>query len=337
MIKLIKKIYSKNKSVINGTILFFLVLFCYEFFVPPKIFSKEFFTYEAQKGKGDEEISSELEKLGIINNDYFFRIYVIISGRHGKLQAGKYSFSPRMSVARIVKKLAEGDVIKEKILIYEGWDLVDIKKYFIEKGICQDKTFLDAVGKYYDFDFLRDKPKDQDLEGYIFPDTYEVSGSDTCEEAILKTLSNFDKKLTPELRNEIVKQKKTIFEIITMASIIEKEVKKPEDKKIVSGILWKRIEGDMPLQVDSTINYITGKNHAGVLIKDTKIDSPYNTYKYYGLPKGPISNPGMDSILAAIYPKASPYWYYLSANGTGKTIFSRTLQEHALARAKYLD
>ena len=121
-----------------------------------------------------------------------------------------------------------------------------------------------------------------------------------------------------------------------MASILEKEVKTTEDKKIVSGILWKRLVNDMSLQIDSTINYITNKSEARVAIKDTKIDSPYNTYKYQGLPLGPISNPGIDSILAAIYPIESPYWYYLSASTTGKTIFSKTLLEHNQAVAKYL-
>ena len=121
-----------------------------------------------------------------------------------------------------------------------------------------------------------------------------------------------------------------------MASILEKEVVSLHDKKIVAGILWKRIANGVPLQVDSTINYITQKNNASVSVKDTDIDSPYNTYKYSGLPKGPISNPGIDSIMAAIYPTKSQYWYYLSADGTGKTIFSQTLEEHAAAIAKYL-
>ena len=105
---------------------------------------------------------------------------------------------------------------------------------------------------------------------------------------------------------------------------------------MVSGILWKRLAVGMPLQVDATINYITNKNDAGVAIKDTKINSPYNTYKYAGLPAGPISSPGMDSILAAIYPTKNDYWYWLSANGTGKTIFSKTLDQHNIARVKYL-
>jgi UPF0755 protein len=106
-----------------------------------------------------------------------------------------------------------------------------------------------------------------------------------------------------------------------------------DDKKIVSGILWKRLAIGMPLQLDATINYITDKNVPGVSIKDTKIDSPYNTYKYKGLPKGPISNPGTDSIMAAIYPKTTNYWFYLS---DGITHFSETLEQHNIARALYL-
>jgi UPF0755 protein len=126
---------------------------------------------------------------------------------------------------------------------------------------------------------------------------------------------------------------KSVFEIITMASMLEKEVRSLEDKKIVSGILWKRMEVGMPLQLDATINYITVKSNPGVAVKYTKIDSTYNTYKYVGLPKGPISNPGMNSIIAAINPKDSPYWFYLS---DGRTIFSKTFEDHCTNKAKYL-
>jgi UPF0755 protein len=147
-------------------------------------------------------------------------------------------------------------------------------------------------------------------------------------------LSNFSKKLNTGLREQIISQKKTVFEIITMASVIEKEVRTMDDKKIVSGIFWKRLETDMALQSCATVNYITGKNDPGVSLKDLEIDSPYNTYKYRGLPKGPISNPGLDSILSAIYPDQSKYWYYLSTS-TGKIIFSKTFAEHRAAQAKY--
>ena len=147
--------------------------------------------------------------------------------------------------------------------------------------------------------------------------------------------ANFEKKLTPDLRAKIEEQGKTIFEIITMASIIEKEVITLEDKKLVSGILWKRIGIGMPLQSCATISYITGKKTTKVSVEETQIDSPYNTYKYAGLPIGPICNPGMDSIIAAIEPEQSPYWYHLSTL-EGETIFSRTFEEHNIAKAKYL-
>jgi len=184
------------------------------------------------------------------------------------------------------------------------------------------------------FDFLKDKPKDIGLEGYLFPDTYQISKGETCEEIIDLMLANFGKKLTPDLREEIITQKKSIFDIVTMASMIEKEVRTLSDKKIVSGILWKRIAVGMPLQLDATINYITQRSDPSVAIKATKINSPYNTYMYSGLPKGPISSPGIDSITSAIYPKQTKYWFYLS---DGKTIFSETLDQHNEAKAKYLN
>jgi len=120
-----------------------------------------------------------------------------------------------------------------------------------------------------------------------------------------------------------------------MASLIEKEVKTKEDKEVVSGILWKRLKNNIPLQVDATITYLTGKKTTKIPLEDLQIDSLYNTYKYKGLPLGPICNPGLDSIKTAIYPKNSEYWYYLSTP-EGATIFSKNLEEHNIAKAKYL-
>ncbi len=182
---------------------------------------------------------------------------------------------------------------------------------------------------------MKDKPKNLNLEGYIFPDTYEIRKEENLEEIIIKTLQNLDSKLTKDIREDIDQQKRTIFEIITMASMIEKEVRTLEDKKIVSGILWKRLENNMPLQVDATIFYITGKKGTAISIEELKIDSLYNTYKYMGLPLGPICNPGLESIISAVYPEASDFWFYLSTP-EGETIFSKTLKEHNIAKAKYL-
>jgi UPF0755 protein len=308
----------------------------FEIYSPLNPNSNETITYAVQKGWGDSEIAKDLKKTGLIRSSFFFRFYVFMSLEHLNLQAGKYNLSPRMSIHQIAKKIADGDVIKNQVIILEGWDVEDIGKRLEAKGICKQPEFVSLAKRDYSnaYDFLKGKPKDVSLEGYIFPDTYEVSEGDNCEDIINIALANFDKKLTQELRDETIKQKKTIFEIVTMASMLEKEVKSLKDKKIVSGILWKRIDAGMPLQIDATVNYITGKNDPGVAIKDTKIDSPYNTYKYKGLPKGPISNPGIESIVAALYPTKSPYWFYLS---DGVTIFSKTAEEHAANKAKYLE
>jgi UPF0755 protein len=305
-----------------------------------------------KEGEGTKEIAFNLEKEGLIKWGPLFRIYTFHKRISGRLQAGEYMLSPSMTVPEIASKFAQGEIIKEKITIIEGWNLRDIGWYFEGKGMFQAEELFELVGfplidysKTTDlprpkdfsteFTFLGDKPKNLNLEGYLFPDTYGIRKRARLEEIIKKILHNFDKKLTPELRAEIFRQKKSIFEIITMASLIEKEVRTLEDKKLVSGILWKRLVSGMPLQVDATISYITGKQTTKISIEETKIDSPYNTYKYQGLPKGPISNPGLESIRAAVYPESSEYWYYLSTP-TGETIFSKTLEDHNIAKAKYL-
>jgi len=215
----------------------------------------------------------------------------------------------------------------EELFELVGFPLIN---YSINTDLPKPKDFSS------NYVFLKSKPKNISLEGYLFPDTYEVAYGEELEDIVEKMLDNFDKKLSQRLRNlGITKQGKTVFEIITMASLIEKEVKSLEDKKIVSGILWKRINAGIGLQVDATVTYITGKKSTRVSKQETEIDSLYNTYKYRGLPLGPISNPGLESIEAATYPQSSDHWYYLSAPD-GETIFSKTLEEHNIAKAEHL-
>ena len=331
-----------ERKLLIGFYVFFVAvffLFLFEIYTPKSFGKSPTVIYAAQKGMGANEIAADLEKQGIIKSSLFFRLFVITSNKHLKLQAGSYNLSSSMSVAKIVKKISSGDTIRNKITIVEGWDSKDIAEYLESKKLYSQKEFLDLVKQDFsgDFEFLKDKPKKLNLEGYIFPDTYEFHLEEKPEILLKNILSNFNKKMNTDLIKEIKAQDKSIFKIVTMASIIEKEVRSLEDKKVVSGILWKRMANDIPLQVDSTVNYITGKNHSGVAIEDTKINSPYNTYKYIGLPLGPISNPGIESILAAIYPKESPFWYYLSSDKNGQTIFSKTLEEHIAAQAKHFE
>jgi len=344
-----------KKIEITAILIIFLFIFgaisLFYFFLPVSQEQTEK-VFEVKKGESVFEIAKHLEEAGLIKNKYSFVFFTILRGKEKELKAGRYILSPSMTLQEILDILSKGKTPMVKITILEGWNLKEIAQYLEEQGLCQKEEFFEIVGwpgvdyskektlpQPQDFSnkfpFLKDKPKNVSLEGYLFPDTYFVEKTATCQEIIEMFLKNFSKKLTPDLQEEIKRQKKTIFEIVTMASLLEKEVKTQEDKEIVAGILYKRQKAGMPLQVDATITYITGRKTTKITFEELQIDSPYNTYKYLGLPLGPISNPGMESILAAIYPKQSSYWYYLSTPD-GKTIFSKTLSEHNQNKAKYL-
>lgn len=308
----------------------FLVLFF------PKNMGFEEKTIIISSGETVINIASNLENQGIIKNRYVFLLTAFLKNDLRNMQAGKYLLNSDMSNSEIINMLASGETIKNKITIPEGWTNNEIAEYFESKELFSKKDVISSLNSSsYNYEFLADKPNNLSLEGYVFPDTYLLEIDESLENTIKIILNNFDKKLSPELKQEISKQNKTIFEIITMASLIEKEVITYEDKQLVSGILWKRIEVNMPLQVDATIIYALGQKKDLISVEDTKIDSPYNTYKYRGLPLGPICNPGFESIKAAIYPKESDYWYYLSKSNK-ETVFSKTLEEHNIAKNKYL-
>ncbi|MBI3442278.1 MAG: endolytic transglycosylase MltG [Candidatus Sungbacteria bacterium] len=227
------------------------------------------------------------------------------------------------------------------LTIPEGWNTTEIAAYLDQQQITPKTDFNALAGQdatttlVQKFSFLKEKPGHTGLEGYLFPDTYRFYTSTPAAQVAVRMLQNFDAKFSDELRKETERQHHTIFEIITMASLIEKEAATDADRELVSGILWKRLDLGIPLQVDATIIFVTGHRTARVSYADTSIDSPYNTYRYKGLPRGPIANPGISAISAALYPKKSFYLYYLSTPD-GDTIFSKTLEEHNRAKAKYL-
>jgi len=301
------------------------------------------------KGEGLSQISEKLEDENWIENKYLFEIYAHATRKSSLLKAGEYELKGSMTIPLILEKFASGDAVKEEVIIIEGWNLRDIGSYLEERKLFQSEEFLDMVGfpavdhsrrgkfpKDFsdDFSFLRSKPEKVSLEGFLFPDTYQVREDIAVEELVVKMLANFDKRIGDSLRVQMREQDRSMFEVVTMASLLEKEVRTPENKRLVSGILWKRLENQIPLQVDATVNYVTGKKTTKVSKKETEIDSQFNTYKYKGLPLGPICNPGLESIKAALNPQKSDYWYYLSTSE--KTYFSKTLREHNIKKAKYL-
>lgn len=304
------------------------------------------------QGVGSRVIGAHLKTEGIVRSKWAFVTYVFLRNKASDLKPGEYTFFSDMNIPEIANDLIRGGATEILLTVPEGWTAADIAKKLESEKVVTLQEFLNAAGYPNTdyridqklpqpetladtFSFLADKPWYIGFEGYLFPDTYRIFRDSSAREIIEKMLENMDKKLTPDLREETARQKKSVFAIMTIASLIEKEVRTDDDRAVVSGILWKRIERGMPLQVDATINYITGGRNPSATREETKINSPYNTYLYAGLPLGPIANPGLSAIRAAIYPKKSPYLFYLSTPD-GKTIFSRTLDEHNAAKKKYL-
>ncbi len=329
------------------------VAFWYFGISPVNPSSQEQIRFVIQKGETPFEISRNLKSQGLIRSSFLFRAHAALFQKARNLKAGWYALSPSIGMNEVVAKFVAGDIIKEELVVPEGWTLRDIAKALETKGLFTQEEFFSVAGlpaldyrenpellQPFDFSpefgFLQEKPSFISLEGFLFPDTYQVTLGEKPHDIIRRMLANFQKRLEQELVEKIKAQDKSLFEIVTMASLLEKEVRTLEDKKLVAGILFKRLRHGMPLQVDATGVYAKGEHAGKVSIVDTQFESIYNTYTNKGLPLGPISNPGLESIIAALEPQESPYWFYLSASD-GTTIFSRTFQEHKAAKLKYLN
>lgn len=290
--------------------------------------------FEIKEKQGVLSIVDNLKKEGLVKDKWLALGYLKFKKIDKKLRAGVYLLNKNLSSAEVLNLIASGKTAMKKITIIEGWTIKDIADYLDSRGIVKKDDFLtSAKFEKRDYSFLEGSDS---LEGYLFPDTYYISYKADSKEIIKKMLDNFDKKLDQKLRDEITRQGKSIKEIVILASIVEKEVSKEEDRKIVAGVFLKRISEDKPLEADSTINYITSKSLAQPTFGDTRIESEYNTYLNKGLPPGPISNPSLSSIKAAVYPEDSPYLYYLNRQDTKETIFSKTYEEHLENKKKYL-
>ncbi|NQU83151.1 MAG: endolytic transglycosylase MltG [Parcubacteria group bacterium] len=309
-------------------------------------------SFVIESGEGVNQISQNLKDQDLIKSMFVFESYIWWKGLGKKFMAGNFELKKGMSASKIVKILTNKPSQDEKeITIIEGWGLQEIGNYFESEGMFQAEELHELVGfpatdyrglralarpQEFDYDFLEDKPSYVSIEGYLFPDTYRIFADATIEDIVKKMLNNFDKKLSSDLRTEISKQGKSVFEIITMASILEQEVQTEKDKKLVADLFWRRLDAGMGLQADSTVNYVTGAGRAQATYKDLEVASYYNTYKYRGLPLGPICNPGLASIKAAIYPTPNSAVYFLTTP-EGQVIYSKTFDQHITNKNRYLD
>jgi len=278
-----------------------------------------------------KDISEVLYQNGLIYNTMLFRIKTKLQGVETSLQAGNYNLSSGMSMSAIIDKMVRGDTAYRLLTIPEGYNVEQIAKLLDEQGLGDGATFKALSRNFTAMDYMVKRPEIMyAAEGYVFPDTYRITPGMT-EEAILKMLvSNFDKKLTAEMRERAKALGLSLQQVVTLASLVEKEAKLAADRSVIAGVFYNRLKLDMPLQSCPTVQYALGYPKVELTIADTQIKSPYNTYQNPGLPPGPIANPGIAAIQAVLYPADTPYLFFVAAPD-GSHRFSKTYAEHLAA------
>lgn len=331
-----------SKKVTFFGILFavlFLVIFLFSVYIQNKLTSpnsnnSQAIVFEIKSGESASDIAKNLQKANLISDYFPFILYTTVRGISDSFQAGVYSIHQNLTMVEIAEIITKGDITEKKITIPEGWDSKKIAKKLASEEIVSEAEFLAALNKDYSYDFLKDKPQNANLEGFLYPDTYFFSGKESAEDIVIKMLDNFNKKYNHEIAAKVKINEMSLYEILTLASIVEREVANHDDRKKVASVFLNRLAINMPLESCATIQYITGLNKSQFSYSETRVESPYNTYINRGLPPGPIGNPSMESVMAVLEPAETGYLYFLSANG--KTYFSYTLDEHERKKSLYL-
>lgn len=295
-------------------------------------------SFVIEQGMSASQIAEELENRKLIKSAKAFRQLCRWQKADSKLMAGTYYLSPAMSSREILDSLLKGskpEVVK--ITIPEGYTVEQIVDTLVNEGLGTEKDFYRAMDSFStrDYDFL-DGIRDGDnrLEGFLFPDTYFFDKEAKPREIIDRFLQRFSQELTPETRARLKQLDLSIFDWVIHASIVEREAQKEEERPIIAGVFANRLQAGMPLQSCATVQYALGEVKPVLSIEDTKIDSPYNTYKYLGLPPGPIANPGHASLQAVLYPEKTEYLYFV-AKQDGSHAFAVTYEQHLSNIAKY--
>lgn len=290
--------------------------------------AKENIYMTVKSGTTASEISERLTQLGVIDSRFRFWWLMKLQGDAGKFKTGTYAFKPHMDEQAVLDKLVAGDTTIVKFTIPEGFGVKEIAKRLADEGLVDEQDFLEKAKTYAPYDYMKKLPNERyAAEGYLFPDTYEIQ-SDVTPELIMKMMTqDFDSRLTPAMRQQAASMGLSIHDLVTLASLVEKEARYDEDRPIIAQVFLKRLQMGMPLQSDTTLQYLMAGPKENVSIADTKIDSPYNTYQHEGLPPGPIASPGMKAINAVLHPAATDYLYFV-ADHDGHNHYAKTYEEH---------
>ncbi|AZK48980.1 endolytic transglycosylase MltG [Paenibacillus lentus] len=294
-----------------------------------------------EPGTGTATIANILEEQGLIKNSFLFKSYLKWKTEGNRFQAGVYEIQPGVTYDEIIQKLNRGDVVKAEMIrftIPEGYTVKQMAERLAEAEYVNKEVFLNLVKEANGIEeaILPNIPESSELnyrlEGYLFPETYELEKGSSEADIISRMLQETDKRIRniPDFDQKLKARGLNFNQLMTVASLVEREVVVDSERSLVAGVIYNRIAKDMKLEIDATVQYLLEKPKERLLYKDLQsVDSPYNTYMYKGLPPGPISAPSLKSIEAALDPKPSDYLFYVTKkDGTGEHLFAKTYAEH---------
>ena len=298
--------------------------------------------FKVAAGETPAEVADDLQAKGLIRSADVFNWYLKVGGLRGGIQAGDFVLNRNMNMPQLVEALSHGHIDQVTVRMPEGIAAKFMAQSVADAGIGSAQAYLDAAKDpawAVQYDFLGSKPKDRDLEGYLYPDTYSLNKGSTPKDLVKAQLDRFGSVFTPELRQSIQKPTdarpaQSIDQIVILASLVDREVNKPEERPRVCGIFYNRLKIGEKLGVDATVLYALGRLKGPVTDVDLQTNSPYNTRKFAGLPPGPIGNPTESAIRGCVNPEKTDYLFYFT-DRDGKNHFERTLSEFNSDIAKY--
>ncbi|MBI3976167.1 MAG: endolytic transglycosylase MltG [Armatimonadetes bacterium] len=279
------------------------------------------------RGASVQGIATLLHGAGLIRSPAAFAAAARLRGVGSRLQSGEYALSPAMSTLEILDRLASGQVLLHRLTVPEGYTAAQIAGALAARGLAEREAFLRlarAGGGRFSLPWLEGR---DDLEGYLFPDTYLLPRGLPVDQIVARLLARFEERVTPDLRRG---EGLSLHEAVIIASMVEREARLAAERPVIAGVITNRLRRGWPLEIDATVLYALGRTSGELTVADLQVDSPYNTYRRTGLPPGPISNPGLAAITAARHPAATPYLFYV-LRPDGSHAFSRTFQEHQQA------
>ena len=300
--------------------------------------SNEAEPFTVRSGDDAGTIGQRLEEAGLVRSGLGFRLLATYYGATANLKAGDYSLRPNLRTSEIIDVLQGGGTASRVLTIPEGWQLGQIRRSLIERAGFSQAEVEAALGlDYAEFEFLQGRPPGSSLEGYLFPATYPIGSPVTAADLIRQMLQVFDRRVTPDLRQRTQAQGLSLHEAVTRASVVEREAVHHDERALIAGVFLNRLRQGMRLQADPTVQYAlaklpgplgsSGTWKAPLSREDLRVDSPYNTYRYPGLPPGPIASPSRLSLEAVANPAQTDFLYFV-ATADGRHVFSTTFAEH---------